>query len=355
MNIYGTIEKTEPQEDGTLKVWGYASSEVVDSAGEIITADAMKAAIPDYMAFGAVREMHDAKKAAGTAIEIEVREDGRTYFGAHVVDGEAVKKVQHGVYKGFSIGGKVLGRDELAKNTITGLKLTEISLVDRPANPEATFTMFKADGAAEPVEEAVAAKGEPVESAENTAELEHDLRKYAGEEVMDVSIALRMLDDAFWLLELEKSEREQYPEQIVALKQVIKSLKAFIVSEIQEENGEEPKAAAEEAGALEKADESEEEPIEELAKIEELETRNGELAKRAEELAASNETLAKRLRELEEQPEAPKAIVKAITKEEDGNAATQRDELLVKNYDGSINDVASEIRKIHQRGGIARG
>ncbi|MEQ1663181.1 MAG: HK97 family phage prohead protease [Thiobacillus sp.] len=143
--LYAEIAKTEAQEDGTIKVYGYASSGAEDSDGETITSDAMKTALPDYMKFGAVREMHDAKKAAGTAIEAEVQEDGRTWFGAHVVDPVAVKKVETGVYKGFSIGGKVTGRDDLNKKLIKSIKLVEVSLVDRPANPEAVFTMFKAE------------------------------------------------------------------------------------------------------------------------------------------------------------------------------------------------------------------
>ena len=142
--LYAEICKSEQQEDGTLKVWGYASTEAVDSDGETITSDAMKAALPDYMKFGAVREMHQPK-AAGTAIEASVEADGRTFFGAHIVDSEAVKKVQAGVYKGFSIGGKVTERDTLNKTIIKGIKLIEVSLVDRPANPEAVFTMFKAE------------------------------------------------------------------------------------------------------------------------------------------------------------------------------------------------------------------
>jgi phage head maturation protease len=142
--IYAEISKTEQQDDGTIKVWGWASTATVDSDGETITADAMKAALPDYMKFGAVREMHQPK-AAGTAIEAEVKDDGRTWFGAHVVDSEAVKKVTTNVYKGFSIGGKVTERDELNKSVIKGLKLVEVSLVDRPANPEAVFTMYKAE------------------------------------------------------------------------------------------------------------------------------------------------------------------------------------------------------------------
>lgn len=143
--LYAAIEKTEELDDGTIKVWGYASAPSVDSDGETITADAMKAALPDYLKFGAVREMHNGSKAAGTAIEANVEDDGRTYFGAHVVDSEAVKKVRAKVYKGFSIGGRVTSRHDVEKSTITGLKLIEVSLVDRPANPDALFTMWKAE------------------------------------------------------------------------------------------------------------------------------------------------------------------------------------------------------------------
>ena len=142
--LYAEISKTEKQDDGTIKVWGYASTEAVDSDGETITADAMKAALPDYMKFGAVREMHQ-NIAAGTAISAEVDDTGKTNFGAHIVDPLAVEKVQTGVYKGFSIGGKVLGRDDLDKSIIKSIKLVEVSLVDRPANPEAVFTCYKAE------------------------------------------------------------------------------------------------------------------------------------------------------------------------------------------------------------------
>lgn len=39
--LYAEISKTEQQDDGTVKVWGYASSEAVDSDGETVTADAV--------------------------------------------------------------------------------------------------------------------------------------------------------------------------------------------------------------------------------------------------------------------------------------------------------------------------
>lgn len=144
MKIYGSIEKIEKQADGTIYVHGYASSEAVDADGEIIKASAIKGAIPDYMKFANIREMHQPK-AAGTTIEMEVQDDGRTFIKAHIVDADAVLKVNNKVYKGFSIGGRVTERDAEDKKIIKGIRLSEISLVDRPANPEAVFTICKVE------------------------------------------------------------------------------------------------------------------------------------------------------------------------------------------------------------------
>jgi len=183
--LYADIAKVEEQTDGTLRVFGFASSESVDSDGEVITSDAMKAALPDYMKFGAVREMHQPL-AAGTALEAEVQSDGRTFLVAHVVDPVAVKKVQTKTYKGFSIGGKVQERDPDDKTKITKLKLVEISLVDRPANPDAVFEMYKVEKDEEPVTAekneaatpASAVKDDPVLTAQ-TATAPTDIEKAA--------------------------------------------------------------------------------------------------------------------------------------------------------------------------------
>ncbi len=143
MRLYGAIQKVEPQDDGTVRVYGIATSEAVDEQGEIVRADAIRAAIPDYMRFPALREMHQLS-AAGTTLDAEVCEDGTTRIVAHVVDPVAVAKVRNQVYRGFSIGGRVTQRDAGNPKTITGLVLNEISLVDRPANPEAIFDCWKA-------------------------------------------------------------------------------------------------------------------------------------------------------------------------------------------------------------------
>ncbi len=141
---FGAITKVEDQEDGTIKVWGVASSETRDQQGETITAAAMKAALPDYGRFPALREMHEPS-AAGRVVEADVDDHGITQICAHVVDPLAITKVRAGIYAGFSIGGKVLKRDTADRSVITALKLVEISLVDSPCNPDAVINMWKAD------------------------------------------------------------------------------------------------------------------------------------------------------------------------------------------------------------------
>jgi len=140
MKLYAPIAKID---EAQHMVFGYASTEALDSQGEIVKREALEAALPDYMRFANIREMHQPS-AVGVATEAELDERG-LYLAARIVDPVAWEKVTSGVYKGFSIGGSVVQRDTAQKHVITGVRLSEISLVDRPANPEAVFTMYKAD------------------------------------------------------------------------------------------------------------------------------------------------------------------------------------------------------------------
>lgn len=367
--LYAEIAKMEAQDDGTVKVWGYASSEAVDSDGEIIAAEAMKAAIPDYMKFGAVREMHGSN-AAGTAIEINVEDDGRTFFGAHIVDPVAVTKVKTGVYKGFSIGGSVTARDELNKSQITGLKLTEISLVDRPANPDAVFTCFKADKPKD--DEEVADKDD--ESAKKTDETPaDDAEKADGDTVDDkkdeaeksASVNLSESEIAILKAVLAKAEKQKDEPvaksmwQVKSLADVLMSLKWLIndagydgvdesvIAQIKESAGslaESLKAlTVSEAdklvdGLAAKADKSDD-----LAKAESAD----ELAKTQDALKKSNDALAKAQAEIEslkKQAAPPKGSAKAIGKAEDnGEDPLNGFQPIVKN-DGSLDDVATLVK-----------
>jgi hypothetical protein len=105
-SLFAEISKVEELDDGTVNVFGIASSETRDRDGEVILASAMKAALPEWLTFGNIREMHQPI-AAGTAIEAHVDDAGMTELGAHIVDPSSVKKVKAGVLKGFSIKGPV--------------------------------------------------------------------------------------------------------------------------------------------------------------------------------------------------------------------------------------------------------
>ncbi|CWM18151.1 TPA: HK97 family phage prohead protease [Neisseria meningitidis] len=371
--LYAEIAKMEAQDDGTVKVWGYASSEAVDSDGEVIAAEAMKAAIPDYMKFGAVREMHGSN-AAGTAIEINVEDDGRTFFGAHIVDPIAVTKVKTGVYKGFSIGGSVTARDDLNKSQITGLKLTEISLVDRPANPDAVFTCFKAD---KPKADEEADKDEDDKSADKTDETPADDAEKADgdkkddkedkEDEAEKSASVNLSESEIAILKavLAKADKPKDEPvtksmyQVKSLADVLMSLKWLVddavyvdideavIAQIKESAAslaESLKAlAASEAdklvdGLAAKADKSDD-----IAKAESAD----ELAKAQDALKKSNDALAKAQAEIEslkKQAAPPKGSTKAIGKAEDnGEDPLKGFQPIVKN-DGSLDDVATLIK-----------
>jgi hypothetical protein len=138
------------KDDDLRQVNGYASTEALDSQDEIIEKDAIARALPGYLGefdqktgkyrYGGLREMHQLS-AVGKTMKAKIDKKG-LFIQGKVVDDNAWKKVKEGVYAGFSVGGKIVKQ---VGNRIKDLKLSEISLVDRPANPEAIFTMIKID------------------------------------------------------------------------------------------------------------------------------------------------------------------------------------------------------------------
>jgi HK97 family phage prohead protease len=143
MKLFVPIAKFD---DEQRMVYGYATTEALDAHGEVVKREAIEAALPRYMRFANIREMHQLS-AVGVAKEADFDDKG-LYVKAKVVDDEAWEKVKEGVYKGFSIGGRVTERDPNDRKLITGVELHEISLVDRPANPEAMIDAYKVWGEA---------------------------------------------------------------------------------------------------------------------------------------------------------------------------------------------------------------
>ena len=89
-------------------VGGYASTPDLDSQGDIVSIEAIKKALPEYLEYPTIRRMHN-NDAIGTTLMTKIDDKG-LYIEAKIVDEDAWKKVKEGVYRGFSIGGKVINK-----------------------------------------------------------------------------------------------------------------------------------------------------------------------------------------------------------------------------------------------------
>ena len=142
-NFFLPISKVEKQDDGSRIITGYASTPTKDLDGEVITLDAVKSALPAYMEWRNIRQMHQSI-AVGTAKEAHVDDRG-LYLRARIVEPGCVHLIDNEVLKGFSVGGRKLAKKG---DTITEIELVEISVVDRPANPDCGFCIAKRAGGA---------------------------------------------------------------------------------------------------------------------------------------------------------------------------------------------------------------
>jgi HK97 family phage prohead protease len=149
------VEITKIDEEQRI-VGGYATTDSVDLEGEIIDLDATREAVEEYRQWGNVRYMHQPH-AVGVVKEMEVDDKG-LYVKVKVVDDECWVKVKEGVLKAFSIGFRILDCiwDAIKEAwRITKYRLIEISLVDRPANPDCAYSVVKRADVPEDAEVAV--------------------------------------------------------------------------------------------------------------------------------------------------------------------------------------------------------
>ncbi len=143
------------------EVWGWAAVEEPDASGEIMDYPSSKPYWQKWSegakvrsggkSLGNLRSMHKAI-ASGRLIHFQPDDENKGIFiGANVVDDDEWRKVETGTYTGFSVGGSYVRkwRDyQLNKNRYTAEPI-EVSLVDAPCIPSATFQVIKADGLTE--------------------------------------------------------------------------------------------------------------------------------------------------------------------------------------------------------------
>jgi hypothetical protein len=141
-------------------VTGVATAETPDRSGEICDYSSSKPYFEKWSnealeasggrSLGAVRAMH-GRIAAGKLTGIDFDDEGkRIVVAAKIVDDDEWRKVTEGVYTGFSQGGRYVKRWPDPDSSLVRYTAEphEISLVDLPCLPDATFEVVK-DGVVE--------------------------------------------------------------------------------------------------------------------------------------------------------------------------------------------------------------
>ncbi len=159
MNLFVPITKIDAAQ---RLVYGVVTAEAPDVSREVCDYASTK---PHYQkwsqnfmsasggkSFGNLRAMH-GNVAAGKLVDIAFSDAAkRIEICGKVVDDDEWQKVEEGVYTGFSQGGRYLKRwpdpDAPALTRYTAEPL-EVSPVDHPCLPEATFAVITADGSTE--------------------------------------------------------------------------------------------------------------------------------------------------------------------------------------------------------------
>lgn len=158
-NLFIPITKIDAER---REVWGWGAVEERDNSDEIMDYNSSKPLWMEWSqkaqkrsggkSLGNLRAMHQPI-AAGKLIDLRPDDNKKGFFvGARIVDDNEWKKVQQGVYTGFSVGGSYQRRwmdyNQPGVTRYTA-KPSEISIVDSPCIPSATFEVIKADGVKE--------------------------------------------------------------------------------------------------------------------------------------------------------------------------------------------------------------
>lgn len=154
--------------DNDLVIAGYASVEMVDKQGDLITRGALKNAFDGFMKADGYRNVQLAHSniQVGEVIPSYTDSDGRVWksgvddAGMFVViqlrddiekAREVANEIRKGALRGFSIGGQAFKRMRKSDQKhgdyteISKLELHEVTICEKGINPEATFRILKED------------------------------------------------------------------------------------------------------------------------------------------------------------------------------------------------------------------
>lgn len=231
------------KEERTIE--GYATTEGIDKQNEVVDYEASKDAFKDWS--GNIREMH-SPIAVGKAVSWEPDDEKRGIkVKAYISKGaqSTWDKILDGTLKAFSIGGQTVNKvqqiikDEASGGQkhvtkITKFKLTELSVVDNPANPEATFELVKMENGVptqtalvEDIKKVLINESEDIlqgEVAEHRSKADHLVKKVLN------SDELSKLDSENWgVVRKYEKDGSQFIERLIPMPDKVHAVRALEV------------------------------------------------------------------------------------------------------------------------------
>ena len=144
-----TFKTLGEDDDGSVNIKGYASTNALDRAGDVVDHDAWNKSggLENFKTNPIILFNHDYNKPIGRATSMDVTERGLE-LGARISKsaGEIKDLIKDGVLGAFSVGFRVKDADynsETDGYKIKDAELFEVSVVSVPANQTATFSIAK--------------------------------------------------------------------------------------------------------------------------------------------------------------------------------------------------------------------
>ena len=141
--------KSAENEDGSIKITGYASTNDKDRAGDVIVADAWsKGGLVDYKKNPIILFNHNYDQPIGRATALSVNDKGLSMEATiSSAAGDVLQLIKDKVLGAFSVGFMIKDANYDSKTDIFVIKeaeLYEVSVVSVPCNQDATFSLAKA-------------------------------------------------------------------------------------------------------------------------------------------------------------------------------------------------------------------
>ncbi len=292
LNLGIDFQKATDENERT--VVGFATLDNFDQTGDIVLAKASEEAFREFR--GNIREQHNKHNAVGRMIACEPAEyydpkTQKTYQGVRVAvriskgAQDTWEKCKDGTYSGFSIGGAIIDQEDVYNRelgrtvkVISKYRLTELSLVDNPANELANFTtVYKSiDSSEDGLEKSFSAKNLFWCPVDNWTAKSQDNSYHCGkcgENMAKVGV-----------ISEDEDIREKITKVLSELNINMEGVNTIVANEIEKTADEADKAPVEEAkteAVVEEVETTEEAPVveasEEEAPVEEVKTEEAEV------------------------------------------------------------------------------